>query len=55
MGIPAPHATSPILRPAVLFPLFRPVTSLPGLGPRLGKLAEKLAGPHVTDLLWHLP
>lgn len=43
------------MRPAVLFPLFRPVTSLPGLGPRLGKLAEKLAGPHVTDLLWHLP
>jgi ATP-dependent DNA helicase RecG len=43
------------VRPVVLFPLFRPVTSLPGLGPRLGKLAEKLAGPHVADLLWHLP
>lgn len=43
------------MRPAVLFPLFRPVTSLPGLGPRLGRLAEKLAGPHVADLLWHLP
>jgi ATP-dependent DNA helicase RecG len=43
------------LRPAILFPLFAPVTSLPGLGPRLGKLAEKLAGPHVVDLLWHKP
>ncbi len=43
------------MRPAILFPLFRPVTALPGLGPRLGKLVEKLAGPHVADLLWHLP
>jgi len=43
------------LRPAVLFPLFRPLSSLPGLGPKLAKLAEKLAGPCVVDLLWHLP
>ncbi len=43
------------MRPVVLFPLFRPVTALPGLGPRLGKLVEKLAGPQVVDLLWHLP
>lgn len=45
----------PPLRPAVLFPLFRPLSSLPGLGPKLAKLAEKLAGPHAVDLLWHLP
>ncbi|MBP2290976.1 ATP-dependent DNA helicase RecG [Azospirillum rugosum] len=43
------------MRPVVLFPLFKPVTALPGLGPRLGKLVEKLAGEHVVDLLWHLP
>ena len=43
------------MRPVVLFPLFKPVTVLPGLGPRLGKLVEKLAGEHVVDLLWHLP
>ncbi|MBP2312452.1 ATP-dependent DNA helicase RecG [Azospirillum soli] len=43
------------MRPAILFPLFKPVTALPGLGPRLGKLVEKLAGPCVVDLLWHLP
>ncbi|HEY0838090.1 MAG TPA: ATP-dependent DNA helicase RecG [Azospirillum sp.] len=43
------------MRPAVLFPLFRPLSSLPGLGPKLAKLAEKLAGPCVVDLLWHLP
>ncbi|MEJ0062917.1 MAG: ATP-dependent DNA helicase RecG [Alphaproteobacteria bacterium] len=43
------------MRPAILFPLFAPVTSLPGVGPRLGKLLEKLCGPHITDLLWHRP
>ena len=43
------------MRPTILYPLFAPVTSLPGLGPRLGALAERLAGPHVVDLLWHLP
>jgi len=43
------------LRPDILFPLFAPVTSLPGIGPRLAKLVEKVAGPNVVDLLWHLP
>ncbi|HYH36590.1 MAG TPA: ATP-dependent DNA helicase RecG [Azospirillum sp.] len=43
------------MRPAVLFPLFKPLSSLPGLGPKLAKLAEKLAGPCAVDLLWHLP
>ena len=43
------------MRPAILYTLFAAVTTLPGLGARLGKLVEKLAGPHVIDLLWHLP
>ena len=43
------------MRPQSLTPLFAHVTSLPGIGPRLGKLVEKLAGPLVVDLLWHLP
>jgi ATP-dependent DNA helicase RecG len=43
------------LRPEILFPLFAPVTSLPGVGPRFAKLFERLAGPNVVDLLWHLP
>ena len=43
------------MRPEVLFPLFAPVRSLPGIGPRLETLVEKLAGPKVVDLLWHLP
>jgi ATP-dependent DNA helicase RecG len=43
------------MRPQSLTPLFAQVTSLPGIGPRLGKLVERLAGPLVVDLLWHLP
>jgi ATP-dependent DNA helicase RecG len=43
------------MRPQSLTPLFAHATSLPGIGPRLGKLVEKLAGPLVVDLLWHLP
>jgi ATP-dependent DNA helicase RecG len=43
------------MRPEILNPLFASVTSLPGVGPRLGKLVEHLAGPCVVDLLWHLP
>ena len=46
---------NPALRPAILDPLFAPVTALPGIGPQLGRLFERLAGPLVVDLLWHLP
>ena len=42
-------------RPEILFSLFAPVTALAGVGTRIGRLIEKLAGPHVVDLLWHLP
>jgi len=43
------------LRPQILFPLFVKVTTLPGIGPRLVKLVEKVAGENVVNLLWHLP
>src|SRR4029077_8013440 len=43
------------LRPEILFPLYAPVTTLAGGGPRVGKLFERLAGPAVVDLLWQLP
>ena len=43
------------MRPEILFPLFRPVTALPGVGPRNAKLIEKIAGGLVVDLCWHLP
>ena len=34
------------MRPECLYPLFAPATFLPGVGPRLGKLFERLAGAH---------
>ena len=43
------------MRPNILNPLFAPITSLPGIGQRLAKAVEKLAGPLVVDLLWHMP
>lgn len=43
------------MRPQILFPLFASLTSLPGVGPRLGKLYERLGSTRVLDLLWHLP
>lgn len=43
------------MRPEILFPLFAPITSLPRLGDKIAKRVETLAGPHVVDLLWHLP
>lgn len=44
------------MRPFILDPLFKPLTLLSGIGPRSGKLFEKLVGgPKILDLLWHLP
>ena len=43
------------MRPKILFPLFKPVTSLKGVGPRTGRLLEKLVGANLVNLLWHLP
>jgi len=43
------------MRPEILFPLFKPVTGLSGVGPRIAKSVERLAGERVVDLLWHLP
>jgi ATP-dependent DNA helicase RecG len=43
------------VRPAILDKLFAPVTVLPGIGSQSAKLFERLAGPLVLDLLWHLP
>ena len=47
------------MRPALLNPLFAPVTSLPGVGPKQDKLLRYLLGrdetPRLVDLLLHLP
>ncbi|MBL24285.1 MAG: ATP-dependent DNA helicase RecG [Rhodospirillaceae bacterium] len=43
------------MRPQILFPIFASVTSLNGVGPRIAKLIENLAGSNLVDLIWHLP
>src|ERR1700759_430511 len=48
-----------VMRPALLNPLFTPVTSLPGVGPKQDRLLRYLLGrdetPRLVDLLLHLP
>ena len=39
-----------IMRPEILFPLFAPIATLKGVGPKIEPLAIKLAGPLVRDL-----
>jgi ATP-dependent DNA helicase RecG len=43
------------VRPAILDKIFAPLTALPGVGSQLAKLFERVAGPLVVDLVWHLP
>lgn len=43
------------MRPEILFSLFGSITSLGGVGPKIAKLIERIAGPSIIDLCWHLP
>jgi ATP-dependent DNA helicase RecG len=47
------------MRPALLDPLFAPAATLPGVGPKIGKLLDRLldrpGGARVVDVLFHLP
>ncbi|HEY2660467.1 MAG TPA: ATP-dependent DNA helicase RecG [Caulobacteraceae bacterium] len=43
------------MRPEILFPLFAPIASLKGVGPKVAPLVEKLAGPTVRDLIFLSP
>jgi ATP-dependent DNA helicase RecG len=43
------------MRPEILFDLFASINSIKGIGTRMFTLLEKLAGPKVRDLLFHLP
>ncbi|MDX3924903.1 MAG: ATP-dependent DNA helicase RecG [Shinella sp.] len=49
------------MRPAILDPLFSPLSTLPGIGPKLGELFAKLLGREsiedcrVVDLVFHKP
>ena len=40
------------MRPEILFPLFAPVSTLKGVGPKVEPLVERLAGPLVRDVLF---
>jgi len=44
-----------VARPFVLDPLFLSTKAVPGVGPRMMKLFEKVAGARVVDLFWLLP
>ena len=43
------------MRPEILFPLFKPITALTGIGPKLARAVGAFAGPKIVNLLWHLP
>ena len=43
------------MRPEILFPLFEPVTAIPGVGPRIAGLIGRVAGPRKIDLCLKLP
>src|SRR6201996_27683 len=43
------------MRPAILFPLFAETRTLAGVGPRMGKLIERVSGTRLLDLIFHLP
>lgn len=43
------------MRPQILYPLFVEVAKLAGIGQKTARLIEKVAGPRIVDLLWHLP
>lgn len=43
------------MRPAILFPLFADVRSLPGVGPALAQRMAKVAGSRLIDLVFDLP
>ncbi|HTT98448.1 MAG TPA: ATP-dependent DNA helicase RecG, partial [Rhizomicrobium sp.] len=43
------------MRPAILFPLFGEIRSLPGVGPRIEKLIARVAGTRLLDLIFDLP
>ena len=57
-GVPASRLESAIvaaMRPAILFPLFGEIRSLPGVGPRIEKLIDRVAGTRLLDLIFDLP
>ncbi|HSV04310.1 MAG TPA: ATP-dependent DNA helicase RecG [Phenylobacterium sp.] len=43
------------MRPEILFPLFAPITTLKGVGPRVAPLLARVAGPVVRDVAFLKP
>ena len=43
------------MRPTLLDTLFADATTLPGIGPKLGKILAEFTGDKIVDLLFHLP
>ncbi|MGL4243775.1 MAG: ATP-dependent DNA helicase RecG, partial [Beijerinckiaceae bacterium] len=48
------------MRPSILDPIFAPLTAVPGVGPKLAPLFDRLTGrdgkpARVVDMLMHLP
>jgi ATP-dependent DNA helicase RecG len=43
------------MRPAILFPLFAETRTIAGVGPRIAKLIERVAGTRLVDLVFDLP
>ncbi|MDZ4318673.1 MAG: ATP-dependent DNA helicase RecG, partial [Phenylobacterium sp.] len=43
------------MRPEILYPLFAPIDTLKGVGPRVAPLLAKLAGPVVRDVAFLAP
>ena len=43
------------MRPKILYPLFAPLTSLKGVGPKNAILLEHLCGSSILSLLTHSP
>lgn len=43
------------MRPDILFPLFKDITSISGVGTKYAKLLHNIEIDKVADLLWHLP
>ena len=43
------------MRPTLLDILFADATTLPGIGPKLGKILGEFTGDKIIDLLFHLP
>ena len=43
------------MRSEIINPLFSSISSIPGIGPKLENLFNRLVGKRIVNLLWHIP